>query len=55
MDREQLTSMTTVQTCVESNLIQTRLSSAAGRKTQKEKCFQIKAKVQRRFSKGRVA
>lgn len=51
MDREQLTSMTIVQTSAETNLIETRLSSAMGREKQKEK-FQIKAKVQRRFSKG---
>lgn len=33
MDREQLTSMTIVETIVESNLIQTRSSSAVGRET----------------------
>lgn len=55
MDREQLTSMTIVQTSVESNQIQTRLFSAEGREMQIEKCFQIKAKVQRRFSKGKMA
>lgn len=55
MDREQLTSMTIVQTSVESNQMQTRLFSAEGREMQTEKCFQIKAKVQRRFSKGNMA